>query len=167
MITSIIAATAENRVIGKDNQLPWSLPADMKFFRDTTMGHCVIMGRKNYDSIPAKFRPLKGRTNIVITRQKDFVAPDCIVTHSVSEAIEEARKLNMKEAFIIGGAQIYDETISVADKLYLTHIHNKFEGDVLFPEVDFSQWNETSRDDRQVDEKNLYPFSICTYERKK
>src|ERR1035437_8776354 len=125
MIVSLIVAVAENNVIGKDNNLPWHLPADMKYFRDTTLGHCVIMGRKNYDSIPLKYRPLEKRTNIVITRQKDFKADNCIVVHSVEEALSEAKRENESEAFIIGGADIYKQTIDVADKIYYTKIRSE------------------------------------------
>lgn len=165
MIISLIAAVAENNVIGKDNNLPWHLPTDMKYFRDTTMGHCVIMGRKNYDSIPLKYRPLDGRTNIVVTRQKDFKAEGCIVVNSVEGALSECRKKNETEVFIIGGADIYKQTIDAADKLYYTKIHHTFEGDAFFPSVDGSKWKLTSKKDINADEKNKFPFSFCVYEK--
>ena len=167
MIVSLIVAVAENNVIGKDNNLPWHLPADMKYFRDTTLGHCVIMGRKNYDSIPLKYRPLEKRTNIVITRQKDFKADNCIVVHSVEEALSEAKRENESEAFIIGGADIYKQTIDVADKVYYTKIHHLFDGDTFFPVLDESRWKLTSKKDIATDEKNKFPFSICVYEKMK
>ena len=167
MIISLIAAVAENNVIGKNNDLPWHLPADMKYFRDTTMGHCVIMGRKNYDSIPLKYRPLEGRTNIVVTRQKNFRAEKCIVVNSVEDALSEAKKKNETEVFIIGGADIYMQTIGIAHKLYVTHINQTFDGDAFFPTIDLSRWKLTMQTDKKTDEKNRFPFSFCVYEKVK
>src|SRR5690349_14066212 len=168
MIVSLIAAVAENNVIGKNNDLPWHLPADMKYFRDVTMGHCVIMGRKNYDSIPLKYRPLEGRTNIVVTRQKDFKAEGCMVVNSVEEALIEAGKKSFsgsREVFIIGGADIYRQTMEVADKIYYTKIHHSFEGDAFFPVINESKWKLLSCKDIPADAKNKFPFSFCVYER--
>ncbi len=175
MTVSLIVAVAENNVIGKNNALPWHLPADMKYFRDTTMGHCVIMGRKNYDSIPLKYRPLEGRTNIVVTRQKDFKAEGCIVANSLEEAIGEAKKKNESELFIIGGADIFKQSIDTADKIYYTKIYHSFEGDVYFPAIDLpteasvqaglNRWKLTMKTDMQPDEKNKFPFSFCVYEK--
>ena len=165
MIISLIAAVSENNVIGKNNDLPWHLPADMKYFRDTTTGHCVIMGRKNYDSIPLKYRPLDKRTNIIVTRQKNFQAEGCIVVSSIEDALNEAKKKNETELFIIGGADIFKQTMDLADKIYYTKIHHSFEGDVFFPQIDLTRWKLTSRQDRQPDEKNKFPFSFCVYER--
>ena len=167
MIISLIAAVAENNVIGKDNNLPWHLPTDMKYFRDTTMGHCVIMGRKNYDSIPLKYRPLDGRTNIVVTRKKDFVAEGCIVVHSIEEALNECKKKNESEVFVIGGADIYNQTMDIADKIHYTKIHHTFEGDAFFPVVDEHKWELISRKDISADEKNTFPFSFCVYRKRK
>src|SRR6188472_2028406 len=123
MIISMIAALARNGVIGKANDLPWHLPDDMKFFMQTTKGHHVIMGRRNYESIPEKFRPLPNRANIVVTRQEDFDAPGCIVTHSIEEGLEIARQNKEFEVFIIGGAEIYNQGFALATKLYLTEVH--------------------------------------------
>src|SRR5712671_3564136 len=117
MILSLIVAVSENNVIGKDNQFPWHLPVDMQFFKEKTMGHCVIMGRKNYDSIPLKYRPLQGRTNIVITRNKDLKIEDGILVHSLDEAINVAEKKNETECFIIGGGDIFKQAIEKADKI--------------------------------------------------
>src|SRR5687767_7714810 len=114
MTISLIAAQAQNRVIGKNNDLPWKLPDDMKFFMQTTKGHYVIMGRKNYDSLHEKFKPLPHRTNIVVTRQKDFKAPGCVVVHSVEKALEIARENKEEETFIIGGAEIYTQSLPQA-----------------------------------------------------
>ena len=166
MIISLIVAVAENGVIGKNNNLPWHLPTDMKYFRDTTMGHCVIMGRKNYDSIPLKYRPLEGRTNIIVTHQQDFEAEGCIVVNSIEDALEAAKKKNEREVFIIGGANIFKQTIDVADKLYYTKIYHAFDGDVFFPKIDGSKWKLTMQTDMQPDEKNKFPFSFCAYERR-
>jgi dihydrofolate reductase len=165
MIISLIVAVSENNVIGKNNDLPWHLPTDVKYFRDVTMGHCVIMGRKNYDSIPLKYRPLDGRTNIVVTHQKDFKAESCIVVNSIEDALKECRNKNEAEAFVIGGADIYKQTIDIADKLYYTRIHHSFDGDAFFPKVDERKWKLTSRKDVAADEKNKFPFSFLVYEK--
>ena len=167
MIISLIAAVSENNVIGKNNNLPWHLPADMKYFRETTMGHCVIMGRKNYDSIPLKFRPLQGRTNIIVTRQNNFSASDCIIVHSLEEALEEAKNKNETEAFIIGGGEIFGRAVSMADKIYLTQIHSAIDGDVFFPELNMDEWKEESALHCKVDEKNKFDYSFLTLIRKK
>lgn len=154
MILSIIVAVAENNVIGKDNKLIWHLPMDMKFFKEKTIGHCVITGRKNYESIPEKYRPLPGRTNIIVTRQTNYSAPGAIIVNTIEEAFNTAKSKGETECFIIGGAEIYSHTISVADKIYLTKIHNKFEGDTYFPELQNNLWKELSRKDYARDEKN-------------
>src|SRR5258706_13667816 len=116
MTISLIAAVSENNVIGKDNQLPWYLPADMKYFREKTMGHCVITGRKNYDSIPEKFRPLPGRTNIIISRNPDLKIPGAIVVHSLQEAIQFVSQKKETECFIIGGREIFKQALEYCDK---------------------------------------------------
>jgi dihydrofolate reductase len=162
---SIIVAVAENNVIGKDNTLIWHLPADMKYFKEKTSGHCIITGRKNYESIPEKFRPLPNRTNIVITRQKDYFAPGAIVVGSIEDAIEKAKETGDLEIFIIGGAEIYRQSIHLADKLYITQIHNKFEGDAFFPEIDTTKWKKTSETKGIVDEKNTYKHGFLVFEK--
>ncbi|HLG34997.1 MAG TPA: dihydrofolate reductase [Bacteroidia bacterium] len=167
MQISLIAAVSENNVIGKDKHLPWHLPADMKYFRETTMGHCVIMGRRNYDSIPEKFRPLPGRTNIIVTHQKKFSAPDCVVVNSIVAALNEAEKKNETETFIIGGGEIFKEVMNTADKIYLTRIHHTFEGDVFFPELNTEEWKEESSEHFKADEKNKFDYSFLIYIRKK
>lgn len=163
MIISLIAAVAENDVIGKNNDLPWHLPADMKYFRETTMGHCVVMGRKNYDSIPLKYRPLDGRTNIIVTRQKDFKAEGCIVVNTIEDALAECRRRNEAEVFIIGGGDIFNQTIGIADRIYYTKIHHHFEGDAFFPKLDDAKWKLVSKRDFPADAKNKYSFSFCVY----
>ncbi|MBX2967704.1 MAG: dihydrofolate reductase [Cyclobacteriaceae bacterium] len=165
MTISLIAALTENRVIGKDNDLPWHLPDDMKYFMQTTKGHPVIMGRKNYDSIPEKFKPLPNRTNIVVTRQKDFVAEGCIVTHSLNEAIDEATNLAPDEIFIIGGAEIYRQGMPKATRLYLTEIKGTVIGDTFFPDVDKTAWKETSRVHHPADDRHRFAFDFVIYEK--
>ncbi|MBX2945784.1 MAG: dihydrofolate reductase [Cyclobacteriaceae bacterium] len=165
MTISIIAALTQNRVIGKNNDLPWHLPDDMKYFMQTTKGHPVIMGRKNYKSIPEKFRPLPNRTNIVVTRQKNFTAPGCLVTHSLNEALDAAASAGSDEIFIIGGAEIYREGMHKANKLYLTEIKGTIEGDTFFPTYDSSQWNEISRLHHPADVRHRFAFDFVVYEK--
>jgi dihydrofolate reductase len=165
MIVSAIAAMARNRVIGKNNDLPWRLPDDMKFFMETTKGHHVIMGRKNYDSLHDKYKPLPQRTNIVITRQEDFAAPGCIVLHAVQPALEIAKTNSEPECFIIGGAEIYKLAMPYTTRLYLTEIEADIEGDTYFPEYDKSQWKEISRKHHPADARHPYAFDIVVYDR--
>jgi dihydrofolate reductase len=166
MIVSLIAALAENRVIGKNNDLPWRLPDDMKFFMQTTKGHVVIMGRKNYDSLPPAYKPLSNRTNIVVTRQQQFQAPGCIVVHAIDEAFDIAREKNEAEVFVIGGAEIYRMSLPAAHRLYLTEIRATVEGDTFFPEFSRDQWKETSRVHHVADERHRFAFDFVVYERK-
>lgn len=167
MIVSLIVAVAENNVIGKDNTLIWHLPKDMQFFKQTTLNHHIITGRKNYISIPEKFRPLANRTNIVLTRQNDFAEKDCIVLNSLETALDFAKKNNETEVFIIGGGQIYKEAIDkdLVDKMYITHVHHAFEGDTFFPEIDTKKWQKISEEHHPKDEKHIYDFSFCVYSR--
>jgi len=141
----MIAALARNGVIGKANDLPWHLPDDMKFFMNTTKGHHVIMGRKNYESLPEKFRPLPNRTSIVVTRQHDYKAPGCTVVHQLEEGVKMAEKNSEKELFIIGGSEIYKLAMPFANKLYLTEIDAQIEGDTFFPSYKKESWHEVSR----------------------
>jgi dihydrofolate reductase len=165
MIISMIAAVSENMVIGRNNDLPWRLPDDMKYFMQTTKGHCVIMGRKNYESIPEKFKPLPNRVNIVVTRQKDFVAPGCIVVHSLSQALEKAKGTGPDEVFLIGGSEIYKQGLSLAQNLYLTEIKARIEGDVYFPSFDHTDWLEVSRVTHPKDTKHQFSFDFVKYQR--
>ena len=164
-MVSIIVATAENRVIGKDNTLIWHLPADMAYFKAKTSGHCVITGRKNYESIPEKFRPLPNRTNIVVTRQENYSAPGAIVVNSLENALSEAQKTGDKEIFIIGGAEIYSQSLRYADKIYLTRIHANFDGDAFFPELPKEDWKLTESVQGLVDEKNKYAHDFVVLEK--
>ncbi|MBU8892355.1 MAG: dihydrofolate reductase [Bacteroidales bacterium] len=159
---SIIVAVAGNNVIGKDNDLIWHLPRDLKHFKETTIGHYVIQGRKTYESCG---RPLPNRTNVIITRDKNYTADGCIVVHSLEQAIFEAK--NDPEAFIIGGGKIYEQALSLVDRIYLTKIHHLFEGDTYFPEIKKDEWTEVDRRDFEADEKNKYPFTILILDRKK
>ena len=166
MTISSIVAVAANQVIGRNNQLIWRLPADMKYFRDKTEGHCVITGRKNYESIPEKFRPLVNRTNIVVTRQKNYNAPGAIVVNSIDAALSKARALGESEVFIIGGAEIYKQTLPLIDLLYITEIHHSFDGDAFFPKIDSSEWIELSRKHCLPDEKHAFAYTFCIYKKK-
>ena len=165
MKIALIAALDRNRVIGKNNDLPWRLPDDMKFFMETTMGHPVIMGRRNFDSIPPKYRPLPGRTNIVLTRKDDFQAPGVVVAHDPEEALSKAREKESEEIFIIGGAEVYALFINEANRLYLTEIDATVSGDTFFPNFDLKEWKEISRKPHPADERHAYSFDFVVYER--
>jgi dihydrofolate reductase len=162
MKISLIVAKSKNNVIGKNNQLPWHLPADLQYFKRLTMGHHMIMGRKTFESIG---KPLPGRTSIVITSNKDYSAPGCVIVHSLKEAINAAKK--DEEVFIIGGAAVFSEALHLADIVYLTEIHENFEGDVYFPELDFLNWKLVKKEHHNPDEKNKYSYSFAQYERVK
>ena len=166
MKISLIVAVAENGVIGKDNDLIWHLPKDMQFFKEITIGHHVIMGRKNFESIPHKYRPLPNRTNIIITRQSEYKAEGCIVVNSVETALEIAKNNGDIEPFIIGGGQIYRIAIekNLVDKIYLTKIHHSFKGDTFFPELS-SDWRETNKIENKADDKHKYNYDFITLER--
>ncbi|HTH55622.1 MAG TPA: dihydrofolate reductase [Cyclobacteriaceae bacterium] len=165
MTISIIAAVAKNQVIGKGNDLPWRLPDDMKFFMQTTNGHHVIMGRKNYESLPDKFKPLPNRTNIVVTHQRNYQAPGCSLVHELRDGIDLARNNGEKELFIIGGAEIYKLALPMTDVLYLTEIDVALDGDTFFPEWNKKQWKEISRRHHPVDEKHKFAFDFTVYRR--
>jgi dihydrofolate reductase len=163
MILSIIVAKTKNNVIGLNNGLPWKLSDDLKSFKKITAGHPVIMGRKTYDSLG---KPLKDRTNIIVTRQKDFEAEGVKVVYSLDEAIRFARTLNNDEAFIIGGAQLIDQSISMVDKIYLTEIDAVVEGDTFLDTIHPEDWNVLSEHKYFKSEKNDYDFSIIEYVKK-
>lgn len=167
MKISLIAALTQNHVIGKNNDLPWQLPDDMKYFMQTTKQHHVVMGRKNYESIPEKFRPLPNRTNLVVTRQIDFVAPHCTVVNSLEKGIAIAKATAEQELFIIGGAEIYCLAMPLADRLYLTEIQADLSGDTYFPPFDKRIWKEVSRRHHPADERHLYAFDFVIYEKVK
>ena len=166
MKIALIAALDRNRVIGRNNDLPWRLPDDMKYFMETTMGHPVIMGRRNFDSIPPKYRPLPGRTNIVLTRKNNFDAPGFLVAHHPDEALAMAREKEEKEIFIIGGAEVYSLFMNQADFLYLTEIDAAVSGDTFFPKINSEEWIEISRRHHSADERHAYSFDFVVYERR-
>jgi dihydrofolate reductase len=138
----------------------------MKYFMKTTSGHHVIMGRKNYQSLPDKFRPLPNRTNIVVTHQLNFKAEGCVVVNSIKTGLDIAKSNKEAELFIIGGAQIYKQALPLADQLYLTEIKATMMGDTFFPEFDKEQWDELSRISHEADEKHSYAFDFVVYKRK-
>jgi len=156
----LIAAMAANRVIGKDNALPWHLPADLKRFKTLTMGHPVVMGRKTHESIG---RPLPGRRNLVISRNRDYRAPGCEIVHSLDEATAACR--GAKTIFVIGGAELYRESLARAHCLEFTEIHAEFEGDVTFPEVSLAQWRETAREVHANEAGIPFRYDFVHYQR--
>tara|TARA_Y100000589_G_C27193121_1_gene645619 strand:- start:4835 stop:5341 length:507 start_codon:yes stop_codon:yes gene_type:complete len=164
----LIAAVADNGVIGKDNDLVWSLPDDMSFFKASTSGRHVIMGRRNYESIPHKFRPLPGRPNVVISRNEDYDAGDAALATSLEAALDVARKAGETEAFIIGGGQIYSLALEAGliDTMFITHVHGEPDGDALFPEFDIEKWTLRVLDDHPSDDRHEFSFTICQYDRK-
>ena len=166
MKTALIVAVSENGVIGKNNDLIWHLPKDMKFFKDTTLGHHVIMGRKNFESIPHKYSPLPNRTNVIITRQADYAAKGCVVVNSVEDALEIANKNGDNEPFIIGGGQIYKLALEakLVYKIYLTRVHHSFEGDTFFPELE-NDWKEVGKINCKGDENHAHDYSFLTFEK--
>lgn len=164
MIISTIVAVAKNNVIGKDNDIPWYLPADLKYFKKVTTGHHIVMGRKCYESIG---RPLPKRTNVVVTRNPFFIATGCLVTHNVAEAVELAEANGEEEVFIIGGGQIYEIALPHVDRIYLTEVDLEVEGDIFFPEIDLKNWTLIEETKNEADEKNEYDYTFKILERKK
>ncbi|WP_210365053.1 dihydrofolate reductase [Bacillus sp. REN3] len=158
---SLIWAMDENRVIGVDNQLPWRIPEDLKFFKRVTMGHAIAMGRKTFESIG---KPLPGRENIIITRDREYAAEGCTVMNSVDELFDYADR-KREEVFVIGGAEIFKEILPRADRLYLTMIHEQFEGDTFFPVFDIGKWRLESREKGPKNEKNPYDYEFLIYKR--
>lgn len=168
MIVSLIAAVAENGVIGGDNDLVWHLPDDMKFFKETTRGHHVIMGRKNFESIPHKFRPLPGRPNIILTRQKNYQHEGVNICHDIREAIQMAEDAGEEEAFIIGGGMIYELALKedLVDIMYLTEVHKAYEGDTFFPKFDQSLWSSEEIMHHPKDERHEVAFTVRRWSRR-
>ena len=164
MIISTIVAVAKNNVIGKDNDIPWYLPADLKYFKKITTGHHIVMGRKCYESIG---RPLPKRTNVVVTRNPFFIASGCLITHNVAEAVELAEANGEEEVFIIGGGQIYEIALPHVDRIYLTEVDVEVEGDIFFPTIDPNNWNLIKETKNKSDEKNEYDYTFKILERKK
>ena len=161
MTISLIAAMDRKRVIGKDNALPWSMPADLKHFRDLTRAHPVIMGRKTYESIG---RPLPDRKNIILTRDPEWHAEHCMTAHTTAEAVAAAG--DAPEIMVIGGEQVFRMFLPTAQKMYLTLIDADFDGDATFPEWDPDEWRETAREAHPADAENPHPYTFLTLERK-
>lgn len=158
---NLIVAYAKNRVIGKNNCMPWHLPEDLAHFKRTTLGATVIMGRKTWDSIG---RPLPGRRNLVVSRDPLLKLHGAEVVHSLEEALAQCQ--NEADVFVIGGAQIYTQALPLAQRLVVTEIDHTFEGDASFPEIDFSQWQEKKRELHQAHSPNTFSFSIVEYQRR-
>jgi len=163
MIVSIIVAMSENRVIAKDGVMPWHLPDEFKHFKETTLGHHVIMGRKTFDALG---KALKGRRNLVITRQKEAFLGDAVIMHSLDQALEFAETHDEEEAFVIGGGEIYRQTLPLADRLYLTVVHHSFNGDVFFPEINYDEWQVSRKERHEADARHKHAFTVYVMERK-
>jgi dihydrofolate reductase len=163
MIISLLVAASENGVIGKDNQLPWHLPDDLKYFKNLTWGLPILMGRKTFESIG---KPLPGRKSIVITRNRDWQHDGVTVVHTVEEALQKAEGYGAKEIFVIGGAEIFNTALPLANRLYLTRIHHHFAGDVFFPSINEGEWELTSSRFCAADEKNAYDHTYQVWNRK-
>lgn len=163
MIISLVVAAAENNAIGKDNQLLWHLPNDLKFFKNLTWGMVVIMGRKTFEAVN---KPLPGRINIVITRQSGWAAEGTITATDLKDALEKATTTNCKEIFVIGGGEIYKQSMPIANKIYITRVHTALDGDTFFPETDEAAWKLTSNEDFQTDTRHAYAYSFQVWEKK-
>lgn len=157
---SIIVAMAKNRVIGSNNALPWHLPPDLKHFRALTMGHAIIMGRKTYESIG---KPLPGRTSVIVTRQPGYQVPGAIVASSVDEALQAGGEDT--ESFVIGGAELYRQTLGRCQRMYITEIQRDFDGDALFPEFSRDEWRETAREKHRLDDASKLEYHFVVLER--
>lgn len=164
MIVSAIVATTENRVIGKGNEIPWYLSGDFKYFKKTTLNHHIIMGRHTYLSIG---RPLPKRTNVILTKNPYYAVQNCMVVHSIQEALELAHDNGEQEAFIIGGGTVYEKAMPFLDRIYLTVVHTELEGDTFFPKLEISEWTEISSSERhKADEKNDFDYTFKVFEKK-
>ena len=161
-LLSHLVAASENNVIGKDNHLPWNLPNDFKFFKNKTWGMPVIMGRNTYESLD---KLLPGRFNIVITTKQDWKRDDVIVAHSIDEAIAKAKETDCKEIFIIGGAEVFRQSIEIVNRIYLTRVHTTIEGDASYPVVDKNKWKLTAEDSHPADEKHAFAYTFQTWEK--
>ncbi|MDR6569530.1 dihydrofolate reductase [Chitinophaga ginsengisegetis] len=162
MRISIIVAASENNVIGINNMLPWRLPLDLKYFKSTTLGKPIVMGRKTFDSLG---KPLPGRPNIVITRQTDFQPEGAYVVRSVEEGVEKAKSFGGDELFITGGSQIFEQAWPLVERIYLTRVYAVVHGDAFFPQLDGAEFELVSDERHEADEKNQYPFSFQVWER--
>lgn len=168
MKVSLIVAMDRDKGIGKNNDLMWHLPADMLFFKETTLNHIVVMGRKNFESIPERFRPLPNRENAILTRNKHFTAPNCTVFNSMEDCLKQYENETERTVFIIGGGQVYKEALenNVVDEMFITYVDHTFGADTFFPSVDFSLWNEELIHSYTPDSKNAYRFTVKKYTKK-
>ena len=165
MRLSLLAALSENRVIGRAGELPWRLPDELKYVKRTTMGHCLVMGRKTYESIG---RPLPGRTSIVITRNSDYTAhPEVLVVHDLDAALDAARERGESEVFVFGGEAVYAHALARADRLYLTRVHDHVEGDAFFPDFDESEWIVSWQEHHPADERHPLAFTFQILDRRR
>lgn len=163
MLLSMISAVAENRIIGNKNSLPWHLPADFKYFKETTLSKPIVMGLNTFKSIGEK--PLPDRKNIILNDDLNYIPPEgCFVAHSIEELLSMVK--DEKEVMICGGASVYKQFLPLVDRLYLTFIHHSFEGDTYFPEFNINDWKEVKRIDNKADEKNKFDYSFVVLERK-
>jgi dihydrofolate reductase len=160
---SYVVAMDRNRLIGTGDGLPWRLPDEMRRFKEITMGHPVLIGRKTYETIPQKFRPLEGRMNIVLTRQEAYEAPGCLVVNSLEEALSAVSA--DQELMVIGGAQLFEELMPVVDRLYLTEIDGEYTGNIYFPQIDDNEWREISRETHPRDDRHDSPFTFLVLDR--
>jgi dihydrofolate reductase len=168
MKVALIVAMDLERGIGKNNDLMWHLPADMNFFKNTTQGHIVVMGRKNWDSIPLKYRPLSGRENVVLTRNKDFTADDCVVIHELREVWGKYKNEEERTVFIIGGGEIYKLALEsdLVSEMYITHISKKYGADTFFPDFDLKKWFVEVIQMHEKDARHEAEFQVNKYIKK-
>lgn len=162
MIISAIVARSQNNVIGIDDRLPWHLPGDMKWFKEKTINHHVIMGRTSFECLP---KALPKRVNVVITKDNSYYRSDCVIVHSIEDALSVAHKAGETEAFIIGGGSIYQQTKTLWDRIYLTEVHVAVDGDTFFPQIDLRNYDLTFQEHNVPDEKNIHPYTFKVYER--
>jgi dihydrofolate reductase len=165
MKTALIVAMDSERGIGKNNDLMWHLPKDMQFFKDTTQGQIVVMGRKNYDSIPEKYRPLPNRLNVILTRNKEFKAPNCLVFHSLTACFAHFKDETERTVFIIGGGEIYRMALESAelDELYITQVHHTYDAETYFPVFNEAKWNCQIVFEQEKDERHEAAFTVKKY----
>jgi dihydrofolate reductase len=165
MKIKLIVAMDLNNGIGKNNDLMWHLPSDMRFFKETTLNQIVVMGRKNFESIPEKFRPLSNRENVILTRQENFFSENCFVFHSIREMILFYKNEKNRTLFIIGGGEIYKEALSmdIVDEMIITHVNHTFDADTFFPKIDENYWKSEILFEHPSDIKNKFSFKVKRY----
>jgi dihydrofolate reductase len=159
----IMAAKADNNIIGKNNELAWYLPADLKFFKQTTRGHTLIMGRKTFESLS---NPLPHRDSWIITRNNKYAHEGITIFHSLKQALHAGEQKGLRSIFILGGGEIYSQSMQIADSMIITEVHHEFEGDTYFPPIDPAVWREVSREKHEADGQNKYDYSFVQYERR-